>query len=168
MACMHFGLAKVTKRKSRSFGTFPVHLTDLGIADPLLGILPNPFIVADFRDFQVIQPDVERIEEMGFKILALEKIRPHVPLERAIMAVRFSDEIIGVQFHPEADPEGMLSHFGNPERKRKIINEHKEPKYRQMISDINDPDKLERTYRHVLPAFLKQSIQMVRWQKVTT
>jgi GMP synthase-like glutamine amidotransferase len=167
MACKHFELALVTKRKSQSFGTFPVHLTDLGVSDPLLGHLSNPFHVADFRDYQVIQPDEDRLEELGAEILALEKIRPHVPLERAIMAVRFSDEIIGVQFHPEADPEGMLSHFRDPERKRKVIAEHKESKYRQMIADINDPNKLDRTYRHVLPAFLKQSIQSVKWEVTT-
>ena len=168
MACKHLEFANVTKRNSQSFGTFPVHLTDLGIADPLLSQLPNPFHVADFRDYQVVQPNEAKIAEMGAEILALEKIRPHVPLERAIMAVRFSETVVGVQFHPEADPAGMLEHFKDPVRKQKVIEQHKEKKYRQMISDINDPNKLLKTYQHILPTFLRQSIEALSWEEVTT
>ena len=159
MACEHFELATVTKRKSQSFGTFPVHLTEAGLLDPLLGPLLSPFFVADFRDFQVVQPNDEKLNELGAEILALEKIRPHVPLERAVMAVRFSDEIIGVQFHPEADPEGMRKHFKHSERMYEVISTHGEEKYNQLLQDINDPEKLERTYQHVLPGFLNQALQ---------
>jgi GMP synthase-like glutamine amidotransferase len=48
---------------------------------------------------------------LGVTILRLEKERPHVNLERAIMAIRFSKEVFGTQFHPEADGEGMLRYL---------------------------------------------------------
>lgn len=162
MACHHYGVAKVNARKSQSFGTFPVHKTDAGAREPLFQGLPDPFYVADFRDWQVVQPNLERLEEMGAEILALEKIRPHVPLERAIMAIRFSDEIVGVQFHPEADPEGMVKHFLDPERRRKIIESHGKDKYLQMIDDLSDPNKISLTYEIILPGFLDRALRAVQ------
>jgi homoserine O-succinyltransferase len=162
MAVIHFKVAEITRRKSQSFGTFPVHQTDAGIREPLFSGLPNPFWAADFRDYQAIQPNTDRMEELGAEILALEKIRPHVPLERAIMAIRYSDEIMGVQFHPEADPDGMLEHFLEPERRRKIIAEHTEEKYLRMIDDLRDSDKIELTHRIILPQFINRAIRSLQ------
>ncbi|MCB0639126.1 MAG: GMP synthase, partial [Lewinella sp.] len=85
MAVLFFNVAEVTARRSMSFGTFPVHMTDAGISEPVLQGLRNPFWAADFRNFQCVNPSADRLEELGAEILALEKIRPHVPLERAIM-----------------------------------------------------------------------------------
>lgn len=55
---------------------------------------------------------------MGASILAIEKARPHVPYERAMMALRFNENMIGTQFHPEADAIGMSLHLKTPERKK--------------------------------------------------
>ena len=99
---------------------------------------------------------------MGAKILALEKIRPHVPLERALMAIRFSDEFFGVQFHPEADPDGMLDHFLSPERRKHIVETHSQEKYLRMIEHLNDPDKIGLTHDVVLPQFLNRAIRAVQ------
>ena len=161
MACLHFGLAEVSRRKSVSFGTFICHITEEGQDEPLFDGLDNPFYVADFRDFQVTQPDEARFEDMGAKIIALEKLRPHIALERALMAVRFSEEIFGVQFHPEADSEGMLKHFLDPERRQKIVKEHSEEKYLQMIEHLNDPGKIGLTHDIILPLFLRRALSTV-------
>lgn len=162
MAIKHFGLAEVTLRKSMSFGTFRCHKTDLGVAEPLFDGLPNPFYVADFRSWQCVRPNIERFEQMGAKIIALEKIRPHVPLERALMAVRFSNEIFGTQFHPEADPDGMLQHFLDPELQKYIVEHHSEEKYLRMIEHLNDSDKIGLTHDVVLPMFLSRAIPAVQ------
>ncbi len=161
MACIHFKIAEIRPRKSMAFGTFPVHMTEAGAKEPLFDGLPNPFYIADFRHYQVIQPKNNRLREMGATILALEKIRPHVPLERAIMGIRFSEALTGVQFHPEADPEGMLKHFLDPERRKTIEEEHGEEKYLQMIDHLNDSDKIELTHEIILPLFLYRSIKSV-------
>ncbi len=158
MACLHFGLASISRRKSVSFGTFICHITEEGHDEPLFDGLENPFYVADFRDFQVTQPDEARFEDMGAKIIALEKQRPHIALERALMAVRFSEEIFGVQFHPEADSEGMLKHFLDPERSRKITLEHSEEKYLEMIEHLKDPGKIGLTHDIILPLFLRRAL----------
>jgi homoserine O-succinyltransferase/O-acetyltransferase len=51
---------------------------------------------ADFRWWQVTQPNKKVFSELGAEILALEKIRLHVDYERAIMAIRISPEICSV------------------------------------------------------------------------
>jgi len=166
MACDHFDLARVLKRKSRSFGTTPVHKTNEGEKERYFSGLENPFCVADFRDWQVVQPDGEAFKRMGAEILALEKIRPHVPLERAIMAIRFSHEFFGVQFHPEADPEGMLLHFNQPEKKAMIIQNHGQAKFEQMIQDLEDQSKIPMTYNTILPNFLEDAINSLSEKRV--
>jgi GMP synthase-like glutamine amidotransferase len=104
LACRKYGLGTVTKRKSNAFGIFPVTLTEAGERETTFEGLANPFYSVDSRDWQVIKPNLTDFELKGAKILAIEKERPYVNLERCIMAIRFSDQIIGTQFHPEADP----------------------------------------------------------------
>lgn len=166
MACDHFQLGRIAPRRSMSFGTFPVHQTDTGVVDPIFEGLPIPFWAADFRRWQFIEPNPQRFQELGAEILALEKIRPHVPLERAIMAVRFSSEIIGTQFHPEADAEGMLVHFQEEERKFNIIEEHGEAKFKRMIRDLSDPEKIAKTNATILPNFLNRAIEQLHQLEV--
>jgi len=153
-----FNLGEVTKRNSRSFGIFPVHKTEEGITDPILKHLPDPFFAADFRWWQVTQPNKKVFSELGAEILALEKIRPHVEYERAIMAIRISDEIFGVQFHPEAHPEGMRYHYQKENVKQKIIDEHGEKKYEYLLEQLEDPEKVELTQKTVLPKFIESAI----------
>lgn len=162
MAVHHFKVAVVNQRKSTSFGTFPCHMTDAGAEEKIFDGLPNPFYIADFRDWQCVQPNLKRIDHMGARILALEKIRAHVPYERAIMALRFSDEMIGVQFHPEADPDGMLAHFLDPQRRETIILDHGEDKYLNMIDHLNDSDKIGLTHEIVLPLFLHDALSNIQ------
>jgi len=161
MACHHFGVGEITERKSQSFGVFPVHKTKAGEKDELLGRLDDPFYVADFRLYQLLQPNTARLNKMGAEILALEKIRPHVPLERAIMAVRFSDTCLGVQFHPEAAASGMIEHFYKKAVHEKVLELKGEEKFSKMIEDLGDPQKLEQTYMCVIPLFLNNAIEKV-------
>lgn len=159
MMARFFNLGLVSKRKSRSFGIFPVYKTDEGKKDPILKDLPDPFFAADFRWWQVTQPNKKVFEELGAKILALEKIRPHIEYERALMAIRISSEIVGVQFHPEAHPKGMKYHYAKEHVKQKIIDSHGEKKYEYLLEQIEDPDKVELTQKTVLPLFIESAIK---------
>jgi len=115
--------------------------------------MSDPFYAVDSRDFQVIEPRMNILYK-GAKILCIEKDRPHLPYERAIMAIRFSDYFIGTQFHPEADAIGMSRHLQTPEKKKTVIENHSEEKWKSMIEQLNDPDKILWTYAHILPNFL--------------
>lgn len=158
LICRHYNITEVTKRKSTSFGVFPVHMLDEGNEEIIFNGLNDPFYAVDSRDFQVISARPEKLAKMGAKILAIEKERPHVPFERAIMAVRFNDYFIGTQFHPEADPYGMALHLLEEEKKKIVIENHGEEKWKSMIEQLNDPDKILLTYSHVLPNFLNQAV----------
>ena len=159
MACKHFGLAQITKRKSTSFGVMTVHKSPEGLQDPLFINLENPFWAVDSRDYQVLQPDKRKFKALGAKIIALEKIRNHVEYERAIMAIRFSDEIVGTQFHPEADAVSFLEHLKKPMVREKIIELKGKAKFRTMLEDLVDENKIYKTNETLIPNFLEQSIR---------
>jgi homoserine O-succinyltransferase len=155
----HLDLGTLSLRRSTSFGIFPVHKTDDGFSEPLLQGLPDPFYAVDSRSYQITEPTVERMESMGASILCLEKIRPHVALDRAIMAMRFSPEIIGTQFHPEADNQGMLRYFMTQEKRDHIVRNFGQEKYDDMVAYLQDPTKIALTESVILPSFLRQAIQ---------
>jgi hypothetical protein len=123
--------------------------------------LNDPFYGVDSRDYQVIQPHHNRIRELGGHILCIEKERPHIPLERAIMAIRFNPYMIGTQFHPEADAIGMSMYLQTEEKKKTVIASHGYEKWETMIAHLNDPDKILWTYSHILPNFLDLSVNHV-------
>ena len=161
MACLHFGLGEITKRKSASFGVQPVHKTRAGQKDAIFNGLPDPFYVVESRDWQLVQPNLHIFTEKGAEILALEKIRTHVEYERAIMAVRFSEEMVGTQFHPEADPHGMKVHFTLEANRDKVINNFGIAKYDSMMSQLDEEDKIALTYKTILPKFIENAIKLI-------
>jgi homoserine O-succinyltransferase len=154
----HLGVGTLSKRKSTSFGVLPVHLTDAGETDPVLTQLPEPFYAVDSRDYQLTEINNERLEALGAQVLCLEKERPYVPLARAIMAIRFTPEVLGTQFHPEADGEGMLRYMLTDERKQQVITAYGEDKYDEMVRLLSDPDTIERTEAIIVPTFLRRAM----------
>jgi GMP synthase-like glutamine amidotransferase len=167
VVCDYFQLGEMKPRKSTSFGILPVHKTKAGIKDVLLDGLNDPFYAVDSRDWQLIQPRLKVFKEHGATILSLEKIRSHVEYERAIMAVRFSKEFVGTQFHPEADPVGMQAHFSQELYKQKVITSFGEKKYNDMMDRMDDPDKIIKTYAHILPRFIKSAIEQTTQQLIS-
>jgi len=154
LACRYFKIGNLCKRKSTAFGIFPVHLLSNGKDEPVFNEMLDPFYAVDSRDYQVIEPDHQQIQSIGASILAIEKERPQVLLERAIMAIRFNEYMIGTQFHPEADASGMSLYLQTDEKKKTVIENYGLQKWEQMITHLNDPDKISFTYSHILPNFL--------------
>ncbi len=156
MACRKYKVGQVIRRRSTAFGIFPVFLTEEG--ESVFKGLPNPFYTVDSRDWQVINPEDLEFSNSEAQVLALEKERPHVDLERCVMAVQFTDEIIGTQFHPEADAEGMKMYLLMEDKKAAIIAHHGEQKYMDMLQSLDDPQQIRLTQRQILPNFLKEAI----------
>src|SRR5690606_20726220 len=154
----HFELGTITRRKSTSFGVYPIHKTFRGKKDQLLNGLADQYYAVDSRDYQLIQPRLKVFKEHGASILSLEKIRTNVEYERAIMAVRFSKEFVGTQFHPEADAVGMKSYFLEEENRNKVIVNFGIEKYEDMMNHLDDPDKIFLTHGSILPGFINQAI----------
>lgn len=162
LACRFFNIAQVSKRKSTAFGVFPVHLLKWGKAERVFHGLNDPFYSVDSRDYQVLNPNLDALHKMGGEVLAIEKERPHVPLERAIMAIRFNRYMIGTQCHPEADAIGMTMYLQRDDKKKTVIENHGEAKWRSMIEHLNDPDKILWTYSHILPNFLSIAVEQLQ------
>ena len=97
---------------------------------------------------------------MGGSIIALEKIRPQVPLERAIMAIRFNKYMIGVQFHPEGETEALQGFFQEQVLKNKIIDEFGIEKWETIIAQLEDPNKIQKTASTFIPNFLDRAMQI--------
>lgn len=167
IVCRYFSVARVCKRRSPAFGVFPVHKTAAGEEEPLFNGLPDPFHIVDSRNWQVLQPDEEKLAAMGASVLAIEKERPHVPLERATMAIRFNPYMTGTQFHPEADAAGMRKYLMVPAKKQRVIQEHGEEKYRNMLELLTEPDKILLTHNTLLPNFLQDALQRQQLQQYT-
>ncbi|KUG25041.1 hypothetical protein ASZ90_005144 [hydrocarbon metagenome] len=162
----HYRFAKVTSRHSPSFGIMEIYKVSSGFIEPLFHKLNDPFYGADFREYQVVQPRFEVLNKLGARIIAIEKERPHVQYERAIMGVRISDEIVGLQFHPEADPASMLFHLHKPERKEQVVKKYGEKKYFEMLSLAEDPNALKMTRNNVLPEFLNNAVKTIISEKL--
>jgi GMP synthase-like glutamine amidotransferase len=160
--CHYFELGDIKRRRSTSFGILKVHQTKKGHNDLIFKGLNDPFYAVDSRDWQLIQPRLTVFKEHGATILSLEKIRTHVELERAIMAVRFSEEFVGTQFHPEAEPVSMEAYFSLEENKKIVVESFGEEKYNEMMDRVDDPDKLEMTYNTILPKFIQNAIDKVQ------
>lgn len=159
LASRYFNIGIVNKRKSTSFGVFPIHMLEAGKQEHVFEGLQDPFYAVDSRDHQVIQPNHKILEQMGAQILCIEKSRPHVPYERALMAVRFNEYMIGTQFHPEADAAGMSVHLQTEEKRKTVINNYGETKLNSMLEQLEDPDKIVWTHAHIIPNFLTQAVE---------
>lgn len=159
LACRYFQIGNVCKRRSTAFGVFPIHMLEDGRKEPVFKGLQDPFYSVDSRDFQVIEPNHAKLREMGGRILAIEKNRPHVPYERAVMAIRFNTHFLGTQFHPEADAAGMSMYLQRADKKNTVIENHGEAKWQSMVEQLQDPEKIMWTYRHVLPNFLDYAMR---------
>jgi homoserine O-succinyltransferase len=157
LASRYFNVGFISKRKSTAFGVFPIHMLDGGKDEPVFDGLLDPFYGVDSRDYQVIQPNHNLLAEMGAEVLCIEKARPHVPYERAVMGIRFNEFMIGTQFHPEADAVGMSMHLQTEEKRKTVIESYGEDKLINMLDHLDDPDKIVWTHSHILPNFLKQA-----------
>lgn len=154
-----FKFGTVNQRHSKSFGVMPFTLTDEGKSDLIFSGLSNPFYAADIRQFQVVNPNKKVIDELGAKILSYEIVDDNEQAKPALAAVRISSEIVGTQFHPEADPESMLYHFKQDERKKQVVEKYGEERYFGMIKILERPDTIKKTRMTVLPSFLKNAIE---------
>lgn len=167
VVCDYFKLGEMKPRRSTSFGVLPIHKTKKGLKDPLLEGLDDPFYAVDSRDWQLIQPRLKTFKEQGASILSIEKLRSNVDYERAIMAVRFSKEFVGTQFHPEADPVGMKAHFLAEANKHRVIANFGEAKYDDMMDKMDDPDKIIKTHKIILPKFIASAMQQLAPQLIS-
>ena len=156
IACRHFNLGKISLRKSRQVGILQVHPIE---NNNLFEGLEDPFYALESRLYQITEPNDEVISSMGARIIALEKIRPQVPLERAIMGIQFNEHMVGVQFHPEGEYHILLDYFKEDKIKNSILEEFGIEKWDRMIEHLNDSRKIKSTFEAIIPNFLDKALK---------
>ena len=161
MICHHMKIGKISLREKESFGILPVDKTDAGENDPLIMHLNNPFYGADFRRYEVIFPDMDRLDELNARITALENPDLDIDDNRALMAVRFSDAWFGTQFHPEAHPDGMLKYLRRKDKKEMILKNFGLNTYEEMMHNALHPERLTQTRDLILPVFVKNAVEQI-------
>ena len=167
LMCRYFNIATVTKRQKTSFGVFPCHFTEEGTNDPVFKGMDDPFFIVDSREWQCVAPNFDRIKEIGATVLSLEKFRPHIELEQALMSIRISNYWVGSQFHPEADPAGMRVYFALEDKRNATIAQHGSEKFYAMLDHLEDPDHIWRTNHCILPNFLQGAVAELRPELVS-
>jgi GMP synthase-like glutamine amidotransferase len=161
MICHHMGLGKATMRNKESFGIVPVNKTEEGKKETLFTQLNQPFYGADFRKYEVVSPDYSKINEIGAVITAIERTEDDSIAEKAIMAIRFSREWFGTQFHPEAHPDGMMIYLRRQEKKNMILNTYGLNTYEEMMHNAIHPERLAITRDSILPGFIRDAIDHI-------
>jgi len=163
LACRKYGIGKISRRRSGVFGIVPVSLTADGEQDILYRGLPNPFYAIDSREWQVTAPEKKLFPKKEAHVLAMENIIDPTgyDLERCIMSVRFSKEISGTQFHPEAAPADIRSYLLAKKNKEAVISTYGEEKYTDILHQLDNPNGITLTVQQILPNFITEALQSI-------
>ena len=161
MICNHLRIGSVTLRDKESFGIVPVDTTEAGKKEPLFIGLNCPFYGADFRKHQVISPNENRLKELDATIMAVEGKDTTRNNQKALMAIRFSNEWFGTHFHPEAHPDGMVHYLRRKEKRDMILSQWGLNTYEEMMHNAIHPERLANTRDHILPGFLKNAVDRI-------
>jgi GMP synthase-like glutamine amidotransferase len=160
LLCRQYKLGEVNERTSESYGIMPTSQTDAGKADPVLKGLPDNYYIFDSREWQVVNPDMKRFEEMGATLLTIERERSNPANPRALMAIRFNPYFFATQYHPEVDPVDMKRRMLTDDYKQNMIDEYGIAKYDEIFNDLDDPGKILLTYDTIIPQFLAQALNL--------
>ena len=109
----------------------------------------------------MVSPNAKKIKELDATIVAVEKGEFLNEETRALMAVRFSNEWFGTQFHPEAHPDGMIHYLRRQEKKDMILKQWGLHTYEEMMHNAIHPERLANTRDHILPGFLKDAVDHI-------
>lgn len=159
LVCRMLQVGELSHRVQKSEGIFPVERTEEGAKDPVFQYLSNPFWVLDSREYQVTNLNPEKVNELGGTLLAIEQANASEAKHQAIMSMRFNDEMMGTQFHPEADADGLVRYLEN--RIQTDLNQAAVWKS-GLEQAIVHRDAIQQTHHTILPEFLKQAIRQIR------
>lgn len=157
--CHHFELGVASPRTQPAYGSFSCLLTPFGKSDFIFHPLPEKFQIADFRSFQITQPNTKNLVLLGAKVLAIEKERPKIDKEQALMAIRFTKTIYGTQFHPEANGDKVKETFIQNKDKLSTFLGNKQ--YQKALKKLDRIEDINQTQDTIIPNFLDFSISIL-------
>lgn len=160
MVVRHFKLAQVVPRVERKFGIMPVYTTPHGQQHPLLAPFGDRLFAFEHRNWEAVDLDQRRLNDLGGALLALES-RDGVSKGRAILGLDVAPGVEAVQFHPEADRAGVVNWISRPEQAAAFKATYGEVTYQAMLRTMDDPRRLARTYSLVIPGWLTRRFNVI-------
>lgn len=151
-----FGFGDVTKRNNTSLGAVKIQKTESGKFDSSLNGLPNTFYGIENRNWQVINPNNSVLASISGKILALEKAG--YKSDKAMMAIRISNEIFATQFHPEKNSIYLKKFLNETENKKAIIDRLGVDAYDEMLNSAESANGVDLTYNTIIPNFFQDAV----------
>lgn len=133
--------------QGKKFGIMPVYVTTEGEKSSLFKNFSDRLFAFEHRDWEVVNYH-------GPGILARES-RDGVSKGEAILGMEFESNIHGVQFHPEAESEGILFWLSKPDKKQEIIDVYGEELFESMIKNLNREDRVIHTRNLFIPQWLR-------------
>jgi hypothetical protein len=163
IAVAHTRVARMERRATRKFGMMPVYPTPAGRRSPLLSDFGERFFAWEHREWEAVGLDRARLAEIGGELWATEsRVDPDTlalvpgasPKGDGLLVFRFSANIEGTQFHPEADRDGAMAWLVRPEQTAAAVEAYGELTYARMIKSLDDPARLVRTFERFIPGWL--------------
>ena len=180
IAVAHTAVARMERRATRKFGMMPVYPTPAGMRSPLLAEFGERFFAWEHREWEAIGLDPRRLAEIGGELWATESRVDPDTLALApgashkgdgLLVFRFSNNIEGTQFHPEADRDGAMAWLVRPEQTAAAVLAYGELTYARMLKSLDDPSRLVRTFERFIPGWLDRKFdELARaraWQPVS-
>lgn len=155
LAVLHFRIAEMRRRASTKFGVMPAYLSHQGQELDFLSHFGYRLFAWEHRDWEAVEVDEARLTELGGKVLAHEAHAESVVNSGdAILGIRFTPGIDGLQFHPEADKHGVMTWVERPESRVRLIDAYGDDLYEKMVRSLEDPQRLARTFALLIPSWL--------------
>jgi len=155
LAVLHFKVAQMNQRASTKFGVMPAYITEDGQDEDFLRPFGYRLFTWEHRNWEAIHPDEKVLADLGGRILAREAHRRSVVNRgKAILGIKFTSGVDGLQFHPEADKPGVLAWIQKPEHAASVQDVYGEVLYERMISSLENPERLARTFALCIPGWL--------------
>jgi GMP synthase-like glutamine amidotransferase len=155
LAVLHFRIAQMRRRASTKFGVMPAYLSDDAQQLDYLSHFGYRLFAWEHRDWEAVEVDEARLGALGGKVLAYEAhAESVVNTGEAILGIRFTPGVDGLQFHPEADKPGVMAWVERPESRVRLIDAYGDDLYEKMVKSLSDPQRLARTFALLIPSWL--------------
>lgn len=157
LAVLHFGVAEMRRRETTKFGVMPAYITDRGQRLSWLSHFGYRLFTWEHRDWEAVDIDESKLRGLGGEVLAHEAHTESVVNKGdAVLGIRFTPGIDGVQFHPEADRAGVMAWVEKPESRARLVDAYGEDLYEKMVKSLSDPQRLARTFALLIPSWLTE------------
>jgi GMP synthase-like glutamine amidotransferase len=149
----HFGVATMQERARRRFGVMPVYTTSEGMSHPLTGVFDDRLFAFEQRSWEAVGLEERTLRELGGKLLAQES-RDGKSKGQGLLAFDFAPGVLGTIFHPEADKPGVVAWLSRRDQAEAFIDAYGAVTYERMISTLDNPSRLAKTFTQMLPGWL--------------